>query len=110
MFIPGKVLLKYDLQSPLKIPYVYIFMKQFIFLKYSFYANLTTRALLKQIAQFDSSEYYFHSTKYERNTNGNGSGSTYITMKQRLLKYSLKTTYILCLKNTICISKLNNAR
>ena len=31
-------------------------MKQF-FLKYSFYANFTTRGILKQIAQFDSSEY-----------------------------------------------------
>ena len=29
-----------------------------IFLKYSFYANLTKRGILKQIAQFDSSEYY----------------------------------------------------
>ena len=29
-------------------------------------------------------------------------GSTYITMKQRCLKYLRKTTYILCLKNTTC--------
>ena len=41
-----------------EIPYVYIFMKQCLFMKYSFYANLTTREILKQIAQFDSSEYH----------------------------------------------------
>ena len=38
--------------------------------------------------------------------NGNRSGSTYITMKQRCLKYSIKTTYILCLKNATCTIRL----
>ena len=37
---------------------------------------------------------------------GNRSGSTYITMKQRCLKYSIKTTYILCLKNATCTIRL----
>ena len=77
-------------------------------MKYSFYANLITRVILERIAQFDSGEYCLKDhiqPKYEINTDGNGSSSTYITMKQRLLKYSIKTTYILCLKSTICISK-----
>ena len=45
-----------------------------------------TRVIIKWIAQFDSSEYYLKDhtqPKYEINTNGNRSDSTYIPMKQR---------------------------
>ena len=73
-------------EKPTEIPYVYIFMRQ--------YANLTSRVIIKQIAQFDPSEQYLKDhtqSKYEIYTNGNGSGSTYITIKQRFLKDHLYT-------------------
>ena len=54
-----------------EIPYVYIFMKHYLFLQSSFYANLATRVSIKQIAQFDSSEYHLKDhtqPKYEIST------------------------------------------
>ena len=58
-------------EKPTEIPYVYIFMNRFYFGDNHFYANLATRVIIKQIAQFDSSEYHLKDhtqPKYERST------------------------------------------